>query len=333
MKKGLWPVIVFVFLFIVQGVFAQDYKATAEVLELQLQILEMQSTIDALSAGGNSGFSPTPTPRPVDNSNIYSNTTVTSRNFPSYARPVSPTGSIPTWTKPYSRYLTEITVGSNGKYRTIAEALKNIPSKAGEVILYLVSDTEEPSDGIGIPIDKGITSLRIASNNKNHRTIWPSGRSIWFFCNGIPLEVDDTITFAEKSMIMGGLLTYSNHNVTASKSAILMNGNAHWIYAGGQSDRTGHTSTVDEALVIINGKVDRVYAGGRSILGETFVNNSTIVVKGTANEVYCAGYTENGSARATVGQANIKIYGRYNKFGLGLGAGESVLLTPVGCYQ
>ena len=104
------------------------------------------------------------------------------------------------------------------------------------------------------------------------------------------------------------------------------------MYAGGQSDREGYSSTVQEALVIVNGEVDRVYAGGRAIWGETVVHNATVVVNGTAKEVYCSGYTENASARSTVGRANMKIYGWYNTYGLGLGAGDLVLLDPRGCY-
>ena len=318
------------FLFAVHTGNAQDYKATAEVLEMQLQILQLQSTIDAMNGG--SGISATPAP--INNySNTYPSAPITNSNFPYQAYPPVPAGPPPTWNIPYNRYKTEIRVGDAGQYATISEAVKHIPNNAGEVTIILVSDTEEPQSGISIPIDKKITSFRITSNNNYRRTVWPKDRSVWFFCNGIPLVVDAAVAFGKPSMIMGGLVTYQGHNVEVTKSTIVINGEAYWVYAGGQSDRDGHTSTVDDALVIINGKVDRVYAGGRSILGETVVHNSTVVVNGTANEIYCAGYTENASAKATVGQANMKIYGWYSKFGLGLGAGQNYLLNPAGCYQ
>ena len=355
MRRILCIISVLIFLFCAQIVSAQDYKATAEALEYQLQIMQLQATIDALngnsgatsgnngSSGGdstdmfvwnqqNSGYSSTPTP--FNYSNTYPNTTVTNSNFPSQVRPPIPSGPPPMWKKPADRYSTEIYVGDAGQYLTISEAMKHLPDRAGEVTIYLVSDTEEPQAGISIPINKKISSVRIAANDeRSRRTVWPADRSVWFFCNGVPLLVDKTVTFAEKSMIMGGFVTYSGHNVEAPKSTIVINGNAHWVYAGGQSAREGHSSTVNEAFVIINGKVDRVYAGGRSIWGETFVHNSTVVVNGTANEIYCGGYTENAAAKATVGQANLKVYGWYSKLGLGLGAGQSYLLTPVGCYQ
>jgi len=352
MMKKIYFLIVLLLLAAVHSVSAQDYKATADSLEAQLQIMQLQATIDALqnntvstpsanSSGNsdgiyiwnqqNSGYSATPTP--FNYSNTYPNTTVSSSNFPSQVRPLVPSGPPPVWNIPYNRYSTEITVGDAGQYSTISDALKHLPSNAGAVTIYMVSDTEEPQDGFSIPFDRKVTSVRITSNNNNRRTVWPAGRSIWFFCNGVPLIVDETVTFAEKSMIMGGFVTYSGHNVQAPKSTIIINGKAHWVYAGGQSDREGHSSTVSEALVIINGKVDRVYAGGRAIWGETVVHNATVVVNGTANEIYCGGYTENASAKVTVGQANMRVYGWYNKFGLGLGAGQSYLLTPVGCYQ
>ena len=355
MSKRIFVITILLLFICARIVSAQDYKATAETLELQLQIMQLQATIDAMSgnsgsssgnngsSGGNStdmyvwnqmnsGYSSTPTP--FGYTNTYPNTTVSSSNFPSMVRPPVPSGPPPVWKKPADRYSTEIYVGDAGQYLTISEAVKHLPARAGEVTIYLVSDTEEPQSGISIPMDKKITSFRITANDeRSRRTIYPADRSVWFFCNGVPLVVDKTVTFAEKSMIMGGFVTYSGHNVEAPKSTIIINGNAHWVYAGGQSDREGHSSTVNEALVIINGKVDRVYAGGRSIWGETFVHNSTVVVNGTANEIYCGGYTENASAKATVGRADLKVYGWYSKLGLGLGAGQSYLLTPVGCYQ
>ena len=304
----------------VQFFSAQDYKATAEALEYQLQIMQLQKTIDAMggnsdSSGNNnstdmyvwnqenSGYSSTPTP--FNYSYSYPNTTISSSNFPFQVRPPVPSGPPPTWQKPEDRYSTAIYVGDAGQYLTISEAMKHLLVRAGEVTIYLVSDTEELRAGISIPMNKKISSVRIVANDeRSRRTIWPADRSVWFFCNGIPLLVDKAITFAEKSMIMGGFVTYSGDNVEAPKSTIVINGNAHW-----------------------------VYADGRSIWGETFVHNSTVVVNGTANEIYCGRYTENASAKATVGQANLKVYGWYSKFGLGLGAGQSYLLTPVGCYQ
>ena len=350
----------FLVIFLITAAFraasAQDYKATAEALEYQLQIMQLQATIDALqgqsrdpgtssgdperSGGGkteemwtwnsrNSGYYSTPTP--VAGSSSYSGSAVTTRNFPAYVQPPVPAGPPPAWKKPDSRTSTEITVGNSGQFRTIADAVKNIPNNAGAVTLYMVSDTNEPQT-ISVPFDRKITSLTITSNGGNKRTAYPTERSIWFFCNGVPLILDTPVTFAAKSMIMGGFVTYQGHNVEAPKSTIIINGNAHWIYAGGQSDREGHSSTVQEALVIINGKVDRVFAGGRSIYGETIVHNSTIVVNGTANEVYCSGYTEYAPAKATVGRADMKIYGWYSIYGLTRGAGEAVLMNPNGCY-
>ena len=131
---------------------------------------------------------------------------------------------------------------------------------------------------------------------------------------------------------MGGVVTYAGHSVEVPESTIIIDGKAYWVYAGGQSDRDGYSSTVRKALVIVNGEADRVYAGGRSILGETFVHDSTVVVNGVVNELFCSGYTENVSTKATVGRVNMLVYGWYQKYGLGLGSGESVLLDPSGCY-
>ena len=350
MKKGIVLLVCFI-LFGVQAVSAQDYQATADALQLQIQIAEMQATLDALTGssngspsgtGGNvddgmytwnqnnSGYYSTPTP--FNYTGGYSGGMITNSNFPIQVRPPIPTGPAPTWQIPYNRFVTEVTVGDAGQYPTIADALNKLPSNAGAVTIYMESDTEEPQT-VSIPLGKNITSVRIASRNGSARTIWPGSRSIWFFCNGIPLVLDTGITMAKTSMIMGGFVTYQGHNVEAPKSTIIINGNAYWVYAGGQSDREGHSSTVNDALVIVNGKVNRVYAGGRSIWGETFVHNSTIVVNGTADEIYCGGYTENAAAKATVGRADLKVYGWWRTLGLGLGAGQSYLLNPVGCYQ
>lgn len=310
---------------------AQNLEATKEYLEMQLEIINLQSTIDAMQ---NQTF-PTSTPVPYQPVQPVQPavTALTKQNFPVYAQPPVPAGPPPVWDKPKSSRRTDLYVGDTGAYHNIADALQHIPDKAGEVVIYLVSDTEEPQNGFSIPIGKGISSLRITSNNNNYRTVYPAGRSIWLFCNGIPLIIDDKVEFAPASMIMGGLVTYSGHNVEASSSTIIVNGKAYWVYAGGQSDRDGHTSTVNNALVIVNGEVNRVYAGGRAILGDTYVQNSTVVVNGTAKEVYCSGYTENASASSVVGRADMRIYGRYGTYGLGLGQGNISLLNPYGCLN
>lgn len=355
-KTVMLMIMLMIMLVLTAGTLAQDYQATTQALQMQIQILELQATIDALqnsqnnpSTGGsntdspgrvstpdmwvwnqqNSGLYATPTPW-GSNTNRYINA-ITPNSFPSSARPRIPTGPAPTWRIPTNRYSTEIYVGDAGQYQTLNEAMQHIPDNAGNVTIYLVSDTEEPQAGVSVPIGKKITSLRITSNNDDGRTVYPRDRSVWFFCNGIPLVIDQTVTFSKMTMIMGGFVTYSGHNVQAPESTIIVNGKAYWVYAGGQSDREGHSSTVDSALVIVNGEVDRVYAGGRAIWGETIVNNSTVIVNGTAKEVYCSGYTENAGATTTVGQANMMIYGWYSKYGLGLGAGSIYLLNPEGC--
>lgn len=350
--KKIISFIYFVFLFVgMKTTFAQNLEATKQYLETQLEILRLQETLTAIQGQNgtvnstgtnneemwnwgqqNSPYYSTPTPFNI-NMNYYANTVITKQNFPAMVRPPVPSGPAPVWKITHNRISTEIYVGDAGQYLTISEAMKHIPDKAGEVTIYLVSDTEEPQSGISIPIGKKITSVRIVSSDeKTSRSVWPADRSIWFFCNGIPLVIDRTISFEKMSMIMGGFVTYSGHNVEAPQSTIVVNGKAYWVYAGGQSDREGHSSTVQEALVIINGEVDRVYAGGRAIWGETIVHNSTVIVNGTAREVYCSGYTEYAAARATVGRANMKIYGWYYKYGLGLGDGELFLLDPNGCY-
>lgn len=350
MKKFFVFILIVMFLIFPKPGKAQDYKATSDALDAQIQIMELQATIDALTAAENSGSNEIsgssedigiiqqdivvqPTSTSVVPINTNQNTTITRSNFPAYAQPPLPYYPAPEWDKPNSRYSTDIFVGDAGQYQTISEAVKHIPDNAGEVTIYLVSDTEEPQAGISIPIDRDITLLRITSDNGNRRIVWPKDRSVWFFCNGIPLIVESPVTFEKPSMIMGGLVTYSGHSVQASKSTIIINGDTYWVYAGGQSDRDGYASTVNDAFVIVNGSVDRVYAGGRSILGETIVNHATVVVNGAANEIYCSGYTENTNAKATVGRADMKVYGWYNKFGLGLGQGQLFLLTPDGCYQ
>ncbi len=286
MKKLLsLAIIVIIALSAFNIVSAQDFQATNQALELELTILKLQATKNALEnqisqqsqppsdpSGGmmnwgsqNSAFVPTPTP--------FSNNQplpVNQQNFPALVRPIIPSGPPPTWDKPKTNRLTELYVGKSGTYQNIADALKNIPNKAGEVVLYLTSDTEEPADGFGIPFDKGITVLRIASDSGSARTVWPAGRSIWLFCNGVPLIIEPEVEIAGKSMIMGGANTYARHNVQVPQSVIIINGSAWWIYAGGQSDREGHGSTVDRALVIVNGKVDRVFAGGRTHLRRDF---------------------------------------------------------------
>jgi len=351
MKKVHWFIVILIALFTAGSVSAQDLQATNQALELEINILKLQATKQALEAemgqqnepqpsepienasGGmmnwgsqNSPYVPTPTP--FNNISVP----ISQQNFPALVRPPIPQGPPPTWDKPRTNRITRIYVGNSGQFRTMAEALKNIPDKAGEVIIYLTSDTEEPDDGFGIPVDKEITVVRIASDTGAKRTAWPADRSFWFFCNGVPLIIEPEVEFAEKSMIMGGALTYARHNVQTPKSVIIVNGSAWWVYAGGQSDREGHSSTVDNALVIINGNVDRVHAGGRAIYGETIVNRATVVVNGKANEVYCSGYTENLSAKTTVGNANMLIYGWYGIYGLARGQGQAYLLNPAGCY-
>ena len=326
MKKVIFTVIILLVLLAADAGMAQNLEATKQYLETQLEIIRLQSTLDAIQ----NQTAPTPAPYVQPQPSVSE---LTNYNFPSFAMPPIPAGPDPVWDKPKSSRRTDMYVGDTGTYSTIAEALKNVPANAGEVVIYLVSDTEEPPNGFGIPIDKRITSLRITSNNNSRRTVYPSGRSVWFFCNGIPLYIEQQVVFSTATMIMGGLVTYSGHNVTANSSTIIVDGKAYWVYAGGQSDRDGHTSTVNNALVIINGEVDRVYGGGRAILGDTYVQNASVIVRGTAKEVYCSGYTENASARSIVGRADMRVYGRFNKYGIGLGQGQLSVLNPYGCIN
>ena len=352
MKKMLVSILIAFSLVLICPAAAQDLQATSDYLQAQIEILQLQATLDALqgqtaptpappSPGGgdegiyiwnpqNSPYSPSPTPFNYQQS--YDGA-INKYTFPSQVRPPVPLGPPPTWQTPASRYYTELYVGDAGQYSTIAEAVKHIPDNAGEVVILLVSDTDEPQSGVSLPLGKKISSLRIASNDEEtKRTVYPKDRSLWFFCNGIPLIIDRTVEFARGTMIMGGTVTYSGHNVQVPSSTIIVNGKAYWVYAGGQSDRVGLSSTVSEAFVMINGTVDRVYAGGRAIWGETVVHNATVVVTGTASEVYCSGFTENAAAVSTVGRADMRIYGWYSKYGLGLGQGDLYLLNPSGCY-
>lgn len=331
---------------------AQDLQATVDALQLSIQIMQLQSTIDALNGSKPSPAQPQPTatlsPEQVSggmmnwasqDSALYSTATpfnaqnmISMQNFPSMVRPLIPDDTPPVWKPPSTTRRVEITVGTYGQYPNIAEALKNIPKKAGEVMIFLTSDTQEPPDGFGIPIDRGIAYVQIHSSDGGVKNVRPSGRSFWFFCNGIPLVIGPEVVFTEKSMVMGGSITYDRHNVHANNSTIIVNGKAWWIYGGGQSGQKGHSSSVDNVFIIINGWVDRVYAGGRAIYGETNVNNALVVVNGTAEEIYCSGYTENPAAKTTVGRAKMMIYGWYSIYGLGRGAGEIYLMDPTGCY-
>lgn len=348
MKKTCLILIVFALLILFQSVSAQDYQATVQYLQSQIELLSLQATVSALqnqntNQGGvtltndmttwgqqNSPYSATPTPFIYD---PYYGTSVTMQSFPADARPLIPASAPPVWNQPKSNYYTEIIVGHNGQYETIAEAVKNLPGPAGEVVIKLISDTSEPQSGISIPINKGVTSLRIASDNEYaRRTVLPASRSIWFFCNGIPLIIDKNVEFGKMSMIIGGTITYAGHDVRVPQSTIIINGKAYWVYAGGQSDRDGQSSTVNEALVIVNGEVDRVFGGGRAIYGETIVDHATVVINGNANEVYCSGFTEYANAKATVGRSDMLVYGWYGAYGLGLGQGEIVLQNSYGCF-
>ena len=331
MKKTFFAILLAV-LMISAAVSAQDYRATAEFLEEQIRIMQLQATLDAIqnqNGGGNAIELQLPSATPAPQGGI--GLPISKWNFPLSARPPYPYGPAPVWNIPASRYTTDLTVGDSGQYKTLSEAVQHIPSNAGNVTIRMFSDTEEPQAGVSVPIGRGITSLRITSDSSAGRTVWPRDRSVWFFCNGIPLIIDRTVTFSKMTMIMGGYVTYAGHSVEAPESTIIIDGKAYWVYAGGQSDREGYSSTVNKALVIVNGEADRVYAGGRAIYGETIVRDATVIVNGTANEVYCSGFTEYASAKATVGRANMLIYGRYGTYGLGRGDGDITLQDPAGC--
>ena len=349
MKKTFYIFIVCILLVFVQSVSAQDYQATIQYLQSQIELMSLQATVSALQNQSsttnqgsgtsydmmnwgqqNSSYASTPTPFSYDPT--YG-TAVTMQTFPADARPLIPASAPPVWNTPKSNFYTEVTVGKNGQYTTIAEACKNLPTRAGEVVIKLISDTSEPQSGISVPIDKNITSFRITSDNEYAvRTVLPADRSIWFFCNGIPVIIDKNVEFGKMSMIIGGTVTYAGHDVQVPQSTIIINGKAYWVYAGGQSDRDGQSSTVNEALVIVNGEAERVYGGGRAIYGETIVNHATIVVNGMADELYCSGYTEYPNAKATVGRSDMLVYGWYGRYGLGLGQGEITLQNSYGCY-
>ena len=329
---------------------AQDLQATVDALQLSIQIMQLQSTMDAMNGSNPSQPQPAATLSPEEVSGgmmnwasqdsalyatgtpFHSRNMITMQNFPTMVRPAIPDDTPPVWKMPNTARRVELTVGTYGQFPNIAEALKNIPKKAGGVMIFLTSDTEEPPDGFGIPIDREIAYVQIHSSDGTVKNVRPSGRSFWFFCNGIPLVIGPEVVFTEKSMVMGGSVTYERHNVHTNNSTIIVNGKAWWIYGGGQSSRKDHSSSVDNVLIIVNGWVDRVYAGGRAIYGETIVNNALVVVNGTAEEIYCSGYTENPAAKTTVGRSKMMIYGWYSIYGLGKGAGEIYLMDPSGCY-
>ena len=265
MKKTFFAILLAV-LMISAAVSAQDYRATAEFLEEQIRIMQLQATLDAIqnqNGGGNAIELQLPSATPAPQGGI--GLPISKWNFPLSARPPYPYGPAPVWNIPASRYTTDLTVGDSGQYKTLSEAVQHIPSNAGNVTIRMFSDTEEPQAGVSVPIGRGITSLRITSDSSAGRTVWPRDRSVWFFCNGIPLIIDRTVTFSKMTMIMGGYVTYAGHSVEAPESTIIIDGKAYWVYAGGQSDREGYSSTVNKALVIVNGEADRVYAGGRAI--------------------------------------------------------------------
>ncbi len=329
---------------------AQDLQATVDALQLSIRIMQLQSTMDAMNGSNPSQPQPAATLSPEEVSGgmmnwapqdsafyatgtpFHSRNMITMQNFPTMVRPAIPDDTPPVWKMPNTTRRVELTVGTYGQFPNIAEALKNIPKKAGGVMIFLTSDTEEPPDGFGIPIDREIAYVQVHSSDGTVKNVRPSGRSFWFFCNGIPLVIGPEVVFTEKSMVMGGSITYERHNVHTNNSTIIVNGKAWWVYGGGQSSRKDHSSSVDNVLIIVNGWVDRVYAGGRAIYGETIVNNALVVVNGTAEEIYCSGYTENPAAKTTVGRSKMMIYGWYSIYGLGKGAGEIYLMDPSGCY-
>ena len=241
--KKIFFVLILVLFISIHSSLAQDLEATKQYLETQLEIMHLQETLSAMegqsggsSSSGNSSdgiwnldqrnFAHYSTPTPSNNNSYPSGTAVTRQNFPSLVRPPVPSGPPPVWEIPYNRHSTAIYVGDAGQYQTISEAMKHVPDNAGELTIYLVSDTEEPQAGISIPIGKKITSVRIVSSDGKTRSVWPADRSVWFFCNGIPLVIDSTVSFEKPSMIMGGFVRYSGHNVEAPQSTIIVNGKA-----------------------------------------------------------------------------------------------------------
>lgn len=312
---------------------AVDFAATAAALSEQIKLMELQATIDALQAPT---VIPQPVPQVIPTAIVQpapaTPQKITFQNWPANALPIYPASAPPSVKLPTATTKTVLRVGPGERFGSIYDALKNVPDKAGELILALTGDTLEPSDGFGIPVGKGIVMLRITTADGNPKNIRPSGRSIWFFANGIPLIVEKNVAFLEKSMIIGGEVTYQNHDASRANALIIIDGSAWWIYAGGQSDRADRNSSVDRATVIINGWVDRVYGGGRTILGSTTVAEASIIVNGFAREIYCSGYTENPGSTATVGRTQLFIYGGYERFGLGLGNGNVELLNSSGCF-
>ena len=255
---------------------AQDLQATVDALQLSIQIMQLQSTLDAMN--GSAPVQPEPQqPQPTatlspeevsggmmnwasQDSALYATGTpfhaqkmVTMQNFPTMVRPAIPDDTPPVWKVPATTRRTELTVGTYGQFPNIAEALKNIPKKAGGVMIFLTSDTEEPPDGFGIPIDREIAYVQIQSSDGGVKNVRPSGRSFWFFCNGIPLVIGPEVVFTEKSMVMGGSITFDRHNVHADNATIIVNGKAWWVYGGGQSSRKDHSSSVDNVFIIVNG--------------------------------------------------------------------------------
>ena len=142
MKKIFHILVILIVLAFVQSVSAQDYQATIQYLQSQIELMSLQATVSALQNQNNtpnqgsgvaltndmttwgqqnSPYSATPTPFSLDPT--YG-TAVTMQSFPANARPLIPASAPPVWNMPKSNYYTEVTVGKSGQYTTIAEAVK-----------------------------------------------------------------------------------------------------------------------------------------------------------------------------------------------------------------
>ena len=142
----------------------------------------------------------------------------------------------------------------NGK---LQEALDSIPDNAGDVRL-LVNQDIQPTlyTEYSVPVDKGITSLTLCTEQVDGVTIGSTNSTYYFFANGVPLIVDTGVQLSRFSAnIFGGGKTdiEGGTSITVNEGAEV----GGILYGGGMdSDVSGDVS------ILVNGSVGTLYGGG-----------------------------------------------------------------------
>ena len=200
-------------------------------------------------------------------------------------------------------------IGDGQPYADLTQAVAAIPENAGDVTFIVHGSIHASKEfALELPTNKGITSIRIISDESSAAVIGPTYYSSRIYAGGIPVTVGANVTL--NGELYGGT---NGTDLTSNTSLVIEAGATVKSVYGGclNATLTGNTS------IIIEGTASSLVVGGGRAVSSTaspnaladVVGSTTIRIgtTGSAASIHGAGRAEMplSAASATSSQANV----------------------------